>query len=195
MTEALPLAPVAPPAPPAPPAPLSVSMAGSPFAGSDTVVDPYHHMIALNSNDYLASISLSISTSSVAAQGFINTQVNTEVSLFPSTASLAADLVLSFPTDIGVAVPGAVVNTAPDLANVQFAVSGTAAGAQLTTTGHIDLVARTVGGEEHVYSVDFQGPQGILDFDFMGPNGMNDTSLAWAPDSLTMHTESGIFIA
>jgi hypothetical protein len=189
MTEALPLAPVAPVAP------LAVVMAGSPFAGSDTVVDPYHHMIALNSNDYLASISLSIATTSAAAEGFISTQVNTEVSLFPATASLAADLVVSFPTQIGVAVPGAVVNTAPELANVQFAVSNTAAGAQLTTTGHIDLVARTVGGEEHVYSVDFQGPQGTLDFDFMGSNGINDTSLAWAPDSLTVHTESGVFIA
>jgi hypothetical protein len=39
------------------------------------------------------------------------------------------------------------------------------------------------------------GLSNYLDFDFMGPNGMNDTSLAWAPDSLTMHTESGVFIA
>jgi hypothetical protein len=173
--------------------PLVVSMSGSPLNGSDLVLDSFHHTITLNSNDYLTSISLAISTSSVAMEGYINAQVYTETSLLPVvTASLTADLSLSFPSDVSLNVPGAVVSTTPNDANVIYTVEGTAAGAQLTTTGHINLVAVTADGASHTYGVDFQGNQGILDFEFMAPNGTTDTYLAWAADSLTLHTASDL---
>ena len=164
--------------------------------GSDLVLDPFHHNIILNSNDVLTSISFSISLHSLAEEGYIDAQVHTDAYLLPEvTALLTADISISFPSDISLNVPEATVSTTPTDANATITVESTAAGAQLTTAGHIDLIAVTLDGGIHHYDVDFQGDEGILDFEFAAPNGTSDTSLVWAADSLKLHTESSIMFA
>jgi hypothetical protein len=164
------------------------------LGSSDLVLGPSHHKIILNSNDALASISFGISARSLAEEGYIDTQVHTDVHLLPEVvASLTADISISFPSDISLNVPEAIVSTTPTEANAAITVEGTAAGAQLTTTGHIDLFAITLDGGTHHYDLDFQGDAGILEFEFVAVNGTSDTFLVWATDSLKLHTESSMF--
>jgi hypothetical protein len=162
---------------------------------SDLVLDPSHHTVILNSTDPLASISLGIITHSLAAQGYIDAHAYTDVHLLPEiAASLSADFAISFPSDVSLNVPAADVRTTPTDANASITVEGNAAGAQFTTTGSVELIALALNGTTHQYDFDFQGDAGILDFEFAAPNGTSDTSLAWAADSLTLHTASNIAV-
>jgi hypothetical protein len=164
--------------------------------GSNLVLDPFHHKITLNTNDVLASISFAISARSFAEEGYIDAQVHTDVHLLPEVAaSLTADVLISFSSDVSLNVPEATVSTTPTDANAAITVEGTAAGAQLTTAGHVELYLVTLDGRSHHYDVDFQGDKGILDFEFAAANGTSDTFLVWAADSLKLHTESSIMFA
>jgi len=167
------------------------SLSGS--NSSDLVLDPSHHTVILNSTDPLASISLGVITRSLAEQGYIDAHVYTDVHLLPQiAASLTTDVAISFPSDVSLNVPAANVSTTPTDANSSVTVEGSAAGAQFQTAGSVELIAVALDGTAHQYDFDFQGDAGILDFEFAAPNGTSDTSLAWAADSLTVHSASSI---
>jgi hypothetical protein len=173
--------------------PLVINMSDrSGSHGSDLILDPSHHKIILSNNDFVASISFAISARSLADEGFIDAQVYTNVQLLPEVAaSLTADISVSFTSDVSLAAQAS-VSTTPTDANTEITVEGNAAGAQLTTAGHIELIATTFDGKSHIYGVDFQGDAGILDFEFAAPNGTSNTSLAWAAEFLNLHTGSSI---
>jgi len=175
--------------------PMIVNIDGLPASNSsDLVLDSSHHTVILNSTDPLASISLGVITHSLAAQGYIDANVYTNVRLLPETAaSLAVDVAISFPPDISLNIP-ADVRTTPNDAGASVTVEGNAAGAQFTTAGSVMLIASALDGTTHQYDFDFQGDAGMLDFAFAAPNGTSDTSLAWAAESLTLHTGSRIAV-
>ena len=176
---------------------MTVDTAG--LSGSNTshlVLDPSHHMVTLNSNDALASISLGVITRSLAEQGYIDAHVYTDVHLLPEVvASLTADFAVFFPSDVSSIVPEGNVSTTPNDANASITFVGDAAGAQFTTAGAIELIAVALDGTVHKYDLNFQGDAGIIDFEFVAPNGTSDTSLAWGADFLKLHTDSSIMFA